>query len=80
MEAQKHLADALAAQKRWPQAITAYGIVLQLNSASDEARLGRAGAYLESGDRLQADLDVSSVLARDPDNVEAKKLQGRLRR
>jgi tetratricopeptide (TPR) repeat protein len=79
-EAQKQLAGALAAQKRWPQAIATYGIVLQLNSASDEARLGRALAYLESGDRLRADEDVSSVLARDPENVEAKKLQDRLRR
>jgi tetratricopeptide (TPR) repeat protein len=79
-EAQKHLADALAAQKHWPQAIAAYGIVLQLNGACDEARLGRAGAYLESGDRLRADEDISSVLARDPENAQAKKLQDRLRR
>jgi tetratricopeptide (TPR) repeat protein len=79
-EAQKNLADALAAEKHWPEAIATYGIVLQLNSASDEARLGRAGAYLESGDRLRADEDISSVLARDPDNLQAKKLQDRLHR
>ena len=72
--------DALLGQKQADAAIEAYQTALQIDDKSDDARLGLGRAYLVIGDKQRAEAEIGKVLARDPNNPEAKRLRKRLNR
>ena len=75
---QKVLGDALLAQKKYPAALEAYRLALEINANADDARLGLAHAYLGVGDRARADEEARRVILHDPDNAAARRLHDRL--
>jgi cellulose synthase operon protein C len=77
-EAHRCLGDALLGQRKFREAAAAYQESLELNDRSDAARIKLAGALSEIGDRARALAEVQKVLARDPENSEAKQLNDRL--
>ncbi len=77
-DAQRALGDALLGQKKFGDAVEAYQTVLQIDERSDEARVKLAEAYLGKGDKDKARYEVARVLARDPANADAKRVQADL--
>jgi len=78
--AQQALGDALLAQRKLDSAIEAYNIALEIDDKHDPARLRLAQAYLAKGDKQKAENEIAKVIARDPDNAEAKKIQAEINR
>jgi tetratricopeptide (TPR) repeat protein len=74
-EAQRFLGDVLLVQKKYREAIAAYQAALEIDEKADETRLRLAQAYLENGDRVQAENQVTRVLTRDPKNIEGNRLK-----
>jgi cellulose synthase operon protein C len=77
-EAHRVLGDALVGQKKFREAVDVYHTALELDGRSDDARVKLATALLESGNKPQALVEVQKVLARNPENPEAKRLHERL--
>jgi tetratricopeptide (TPR) repeat protein len=77
-EAERGLGEALMGQKKYAEAIEAYTVALEVEATSDDARVKLALAYVETGNKEKAEAEITKVLARDPDNAEAKKLRERL--
>jgi tetratricopeptide (TPR) repeat protein len=75
MTAQQALGDALLAQRKLDAAIEIYTTALEIDDKHDPARLHLAQAYLAKGEKQKAENEVAKVIARDPDNAEAKKIQ-----
>ena len=80
MAAQQALGDALLAQRKLDAAIEVYTTALEIDDKHDPARLRLAQAYLAKGDKQRAENEVAKVIARDPDNAEAKKIQAEIAR
>lgn len=80
MPSQQTLGDALLAQRKLDAAIEVYSTALEIDDKHDPARLRLAQAYLAKGDKQKAENEVSKVIARDPDNAEAKKIQAEIER
>jgi len=80
MPAQQALGDALLAQRKLDAAIEVYSTALEIDDKHDPARLRLAQAYLAKGDKQKAENEVAKVIARDPDNTEAKKIQAEIAR
>jgi tetratricopeptide (TPR) repeat protein len=78
--AHENLADALASEKKWSDAIAVYRVATEQQPQRDTARVKLARALLESGDRFQAESEVIKVLAHSPDNAEAQRLKVQLGR
>lgn len=74
-EGQRTLGDALLAQKKFDPAIEAYATALESNAQAVDVRLQLAKAYFESGRKQDAQKELAAVLAVEPDNAEAKRLQ-----
>jgi tetratricopeptide (TPR) repeat protein len=77
-EAHRALGDALLRQKKFREAVDVYRTALELDGRSVDARVKLATALLESGNRPEALVEVQKVLARNPENPEAKRLHERL--
>jgi tetratricopeptide (TPR) repeat protein len=78
MPSQQALGDALLAQRKLDAAIEVYNTALEMDDKHDPARLRLAQAYLAKGDKQKAENEVAKVIARDPDNAEAKKIQAEI--
>jgi tetratricopeptide (TPR) repeat protein len=78
MTAQQALGDALLAQRKLDQAIEVYNTALEMDEKHDPARVRLAQAYLAKGDKQKAENEIAKVIARDPDNAEAKKIQAEI--
>jgi tetratricopeptide (TPR) repeat protein len=74
-EAQRTLGDALLGQKKYEPAIEAYATSLESNDQAADVRVQLAKAYFESGRKQEARKQLAAVLAVEPDNAEAKRLQ-----
>ena len=74
------LRDALLAQRKLDAAIEVYNTALEIDDKHDQARVRLAQAYLAKGDKQKAENEVAKVIARDPDNAEAKKIQAEIAR
>lgn len=72
---QQALGEALLGQKRPEAAVEALAAAVEINEMDNEARLKLAQAYLDSGQKQKADSEITKVLARDPDNEDAKRLR-----
>jgi tetratricopeptide (TPR) repeat protein len=77
---QQALGDALLAQRKLDQAIEVYNTALEIDDKHDPARVRLAQAYLAKGDKQKAENEIAKVLARDPVNAEAKKIQAEIGR
>jgi tetratricopeptide (TPR) repeat protein len=77
-DAQRLLGDALLGQKKYDGAIDAYNLILEIDDKADETRLKLAQAYLATGSKEKARAEVTKILARDPQNEEARKLLNRV--
>jgi tetratricopeptide (TPR) repeat protein len=75
LDAQRVLGDALLGQKKYEKAIDTYTMLLEINEKADGARLKLAQAYQATGSKEKARAEVEKVLARDPDNADARQLQ-----
>lgn len=80
MTAQQALGDALLAQRKLDAAIEVYTTALEIDDKHDPARLRLAQAYLAKGDKQKAENEIAKVIARDPDNAEAKKIQAEIQK
>jgi tetratricopeptide (TPR) repeat protein len=75
LDAQRALGDALLGQQKREAAVETYQLILEIDDKADAARLKLAQAYLESGGKEKARVEVTKVLARHPADPEAKRLQ-----
>jgi tetratricopeptide (TPR) repeat protein len=80
MAAQQALGDALLGQgqPKLDEAIAVYTTALEMDDKQDAARIRLAQAYLTKGEKQKAENEIARVLARDPDNAEAKKIQAQI--
>jgi tetratricopeptide (TPR) repeat protein len=78
MAAQQALGDALLGQGKLDDAIAVYTTALEMDDKHDAARVRLAQAYLAKGDKQKAENEIAKVIARDPDNAEAKKIQAQI--
>jgi Tfp pilus assembly protein PilF len=76
LAAQQLLGDALLGQKKPDAAIETYSMALEMDERADGVRVHLARDYLAKGDKQKAENEVARVLLRDPENDEAKRLQG----
>jgi predicted Zn-dependent protease len=79
-DAHSILADALTAQEKWSQAADEYRTVVQLRPADRSARVKLAKSLHAAGDRDAAIEVIKELLAKDPDNSEARELLEVLKR
>jgi tetratricopeptide (TPR) repeat protein len=77
LDAEAHviLAEALLQQGRLDGAIEAAQAALEADDKSLPARLKLARAYIQSGRKQEAEKEIARVLAADPENEEAERLQ-----
>lgn len=68
------LGDAVLALRRPQEAIEAYRVLVELDERSIPARLRLAQAYDKAGLKKEAEQELTTVLARDPNNAEARQL------
>jgi tetratricopeptide (TPR) repeat protein len=73
-EAHAMLGDACAGQSKWADAADEYRTVLQLKPNDRSAPLKLARAYRSAGQREDAIETAQQLLARDPENREAREL------
>jgi tetratricopeptide (TPR) repeat protein len=78
MAAQQALGDSLLAQNKLDQAIEVFTTALEMDDKHDPARMRLAQAFLAKGDKQKAENEITKVIARNPDNAEAKKVQAEI--
>jgi len=71
-----NLADKLAAEKKYPEAIVQYDLVLAQQPEWVKARRGLADVYLQTSEWNKAAAELAKILQAEPNNGEVRKLYG----